>query len=62
VVGGVLVPSFRGDNINRLDPSQRAHDPTLLVEGYFHAAATLNYCRVVGALPSVASPQPRYVG
>ncbi|TDH72626.1 hypothetical protein CCR75_001034 [Bremia lactucae] len=47
VVQGEQVPSFRGDNINGYDPTQRIPDPNRLVEGYFHSAATLNYGRVL---------------
>jgi 3-deoxy-7-phosphoheptulonate synthase len=39
------VPSFRGDNINGYDPSERTPDPSRLVSAYFHSAATLNFIR-----------------
>src|SRR5688500_17534485 len=45
VIDGVTVPSFRGDNINGFDPSERKPDPSRLVTSYFHSAATLNYIR-----------------
>ncbi len=44
-VNGVEMPSFRGDNINGFDPSERTPDPSRLVSAYFHSAATLNYIR-----------------
>ena len=37
--------SFKGDNINGYDPTERKWDPNRLLEGYFHSAATLNYLR-----------------
>lgn len=39
------IPSFRGDNINGYDPSDRKPDPSRLVKSYFHSAATLNFIR-----------------
>lgn len=39
------IPSFRGDNINGYDPSDRKPDPERLVKSYFHSAATLNFIR-----------------
>ncbi|ANB12001.1 hypothetical protein AWJ20_229 [Sugiyamaella lignohabitans] len=39
------IPSFRGDNINGYDPSDRTPDPSRLVSSYFHSAATLNFIR-----------------
>lgn len=39
------IPSFRGDNINGYDPSDRTPDPRRLVDAYFHSASTLNYMR-----------------
>ena len=42
---GKEIHSFRGDNINGYDPSQRTPDPTRLVSAYFHSAATLNFMR-----------------
>jgi len=39
------VPSFRGENVNGFEPSDRSPDPTRLLHGYFHSAATLNYVR-----------------
>ncbi|KAI9818706.1 MAG: Aromatic/aminoadipate aminotransferase 1 [Thelocarpon impressellum] len=45
LVDGKQIPSFRGDNINGFDPSERTPDPSRLVSAYFHSAATLNYIR-----------------
>ncbi|KAJ7586359.1 DAHP synthetase [Mycena floridula] len=39
------VPSFRGDNVNGLDPNDRKPDPQRLINAYFHSTATLNYVR-----------------
>ncbi|KAI9791450.1 MAG: Aromatic/aminoadipate aminotransferase 1 [Piccolia ochrophora] len=45
IVNGQEIHSFRGDNINGFDPSERTPDPSRLVSAYFHSAATLNYIR-----------------
>lgn len=37
--------SFKGDNINGFEPSDRKWDPQRLLDGYWHSAATLNYLR-----------------
>lgn len=50
VEGYGVIPSFRGDNINGYDPSDRTPDPSRLVSSYFHSAATLNFIR--GSLAS----------
>lgn len=42
---GSQVYSFKGDNINGFDVSERVPDPNRLVQAYFHSAATLNYLR-----------------
>lgn len=39
------VLSFRGDNVNGLDPNDRTPDPERLISAYFHSTATLNYVR-----------------
>lgn len=39
------ISSFRGDNVNGFDPSDRKPDPKRLVDAYFHSAATINYIR-----------------
>lgn len=45
MVGGRQVPSFRGDNVNGLDPNDRTPDPERLLSAYFHSTTTLNYIR-----------------
>ena len=64
VVDGVVYPNFRGDNINSFDLSHREPDPRRLVDGYFHAAATLNYCRALvdGGIASLRSASSWEVG
>ncbi len=47
MVNGVETAAFRGDNINSFDLSARTPDPSRLVAGYFHSAATLNYARAL---------------
>lgn len=42
---GKEIHSFRGDNINGFDPSERTPDPARLVSAYFHSASTLNFMR-----------------
>lgn len=42
-IGEVL--SFRGDNVNGFEATNRTPDPQRLVDAYFHSAATLNYVR-----------------
>ncbi|KAJ8588174.1 DAHP synthetase [Rhizopogon salebrosus TDB-379] len=44
-IGDREVPSFRGDNVNGLDPNDRTPDPERLLSAYFHSTATLNYVR-----------------
>ena len=39
------IKSFKGDNINGYEPTERAWDPNRLLEGYWHSCATLNYLR-----------------
>src|SRR5215472_1214435 len=47
--GGVTLPSFRGDLVNRPEFSAeaRAADPELLLRGYERAALTLNFVRAL---------------
>ncbi len=47
VVGGVELPSYRGDIINELDftPAARIPDPAKMLQAYTQAAATLNLLR-----------------
>ena len=47
LANGKTVPSFRGENINGINPDDREHDPDRLVQGYLHAATTLNYARAL---------------
>ncbi|MCA9516896.1 MAG: 3-deoxy-7-phosphoheptulonate synthase, partial [Myxococcales bacterium] len=49
VVGGVTLPSYRGDHVNGIEPTAAARepDPERLVAAYFHSAATLNYARAL---------------
>ncbi|KAJ7091703.1 DAHP synthetase [Mycena crocata] len=44
-IGGREVLSFRGDNVNGLDPNDRTPDPERLLSAYFHSTATLNHVR-----------------
>ncbi|KAG2188258.1 hypothetical protein INT44_001011 [Umbelopsis vinacea] len=44
---GKEIPSYRGDNVNGFDPSDRKPDPERLLQAYFHSAATLNYVRAI---------------
>ncbi|ETW77676.1 hypothetical protein HETIRDRAFT_387717 [Heterobasidion irregulare TC 32-1] len=44
-IGDREVFSFRGDNVNGLDPDDRTPDPERLLSAYFHSTATLNYLR-----------------
>ncbi|HKE28878.1 MAG TPA: 3-deoxy-7-phosphoheptulonate synthase class II [Bryobacteraceae bacterium] len=47
--GGVTLPSYRGDIINRAEftAADRAPDPQLLLRGYERAALTLNFVRAL---------------
>ena len=47
VVDGEEVLTYRGDTVNQFaaGPAGRSPDPSRLVQGYFHAAATLNFLR-----------------
>jgi len=42
---GKKVFSFKGDNVNGFDPSDRTPNPERLVSAYFHSASTLNFLR-----------------
>ena len=46
-IGGVTMPSYRGDIINGIEfeKNARVADPKRLVESYFYSAASLNYLR-----------------
>ena len=39
------IMSYKGDNINGYDPTERKWDPNRLLEGYWHSAASLNFLR-----------------
>jgi len=51
VVGGVTLPSYRGDMVNSVEatPEARVPDPGRMLEGYFRATATLNLVRAFTA-------------
>ncbi|MDQ3263567.1 MAG: 3-deoxy-7-phosphoheptulonate synthase class II [Myxococcota bacterium] len=61
VVGGVELPTFRGDNVNDLaaDPRLRTPDPARLERGYFSSAATLNFVRALlkGGFANLREPE-----
>ncbi|KAJ2386924.1 Aromatic/aminoadipate aminotransferase 1, partial [Coemansia sp. RSA 2559] len=44
-VNGETILSYRGDNVNSIDPTCRRPDPKRLMDAYFHSAATINYVR-----------------
>ncbi|HLJ50528.1 MAG TPA: 3-deoxy-7-phosphoheptulonate synthase class II [Bryobacteraceae bacterium] len=46
---GVTLPAYRGDLINRADftPDARTPDPRLMMDGYSHAALTINFIRAL---------------
>ncbi|KAJ7759778.1 DAHP synthetase [Mycena maculata] len=44
-IGDREVLSFRGDNVNGLDPNDRTPDPDRLLSAYFHSTTTLNHVR-----------------
>jgi len=46
-IGDREVTSFRGDNVNGLDPNDRTPDPERLLNAYFHSTTTLNYVRAI---------------
>jgi 3-deoxy-7-phosphoheptulonate synthase len=47
--GGITLPSYRGDIVNRpgFTPADREPDPQLLLRGYERAALTLNFVRAL---------------
>jgi 3-deoxy-7-phosphoheptulonate synthase len=45
VAGHGEIMSFKGDNINGYEPTDRKWDPDRLLQGYWHSAATLNFLR-----------------
>jgi len=60
-VDGVELPSYRGDNVNAIEPNAAARiaDPQRLVKAYHHSTATLNYVRglVDGGFADLHHPQ-----
>ncbi|KAJ1900910.1 hypothetical protein LPJ66_001158 [Kickxella alabastrina] len=44
---GKTILSYRGDNVNGIDPENRKPDPQRLLAAYFHSAATVNYVRLL---------------
>lgn len=46
-IGGLIIPSYRGDMVNRVEPTpeSRRPNPKRIIEGYFRATATLNLVR-----------------
>ncbi|EIN13091.1 DAHP synthetase [Punctularia strigosozonata HHB-11173 SS5] len=46
-IGEKQVLSFRGDNVNGLDPNDRTPDPERLLRAYFYSSTTLNYVRAL---------------
>ncbi|KAJ2222691.1 hypothetical protein H4R99_006525 [Coemansia sp. RSA 1722] len=44
---GRTVMSYRGDNVNSIDPDNRRPDPQRLLSAYLHSAATINYVRLL---------------
>jgi len=47
VAGMGEIYSFKGDNINGYEVSERKWDPDRLLQGYWHSSATLNYLRAL---------------
>ncbi|POY74426.1 hypothetical protein BMF94_2620 [Rhodotorula taiwanensis] len=63
IVDGREIMSFRGDNVNGIDPSDRLPDPERLLSAYFHSAATVNHVRSLlasgfASLPSGSGQVP----
>ena len=60
--GGVTLPSYFGDLVNRPDftPEARRADPQLLVAGYMHAALTINFIRSLSAAGFADLHHPEY--
>ncbi|KAJ2158627.1 hypothetical protein GGF46_003627 [Coemansia sp. RSA 552] len=46
-VNGEKIMSYRGDNVNSIDPAQRRPDPQRLLSAYFHSASTINFVRLL---------------
>ncbi|KAI4523238.1 DAHP synthetase [Schizophyllum commune] len=60
-IGDREVVSFRGDNVNGLDPDDRTPNPERLLSAYFHSSTTLNYLRglLSSGFASLHLNQPR---
>jgi 3-deoxy-7-phosphoheptulonate synthase len=58
-IGDKVVTSFRGDNVNGLDPDDRTPNPDRLLRAYFHSTTTLNYVRALltSGFASLHSPR-----
>lgn len=61
---GKQIFSFKGDNINDFDASNREPDPDRMVQAYFHSAATLNYIRamILGGVADLHHPRSWNLG
>lgn len=48
-VGDISIPVYRGDLINHREPTERARrpNPERMLNGYYHAAASLNFIRAL---------------
>ncbi|KAJ2501183.1 hypothetical protein GGH96_002103 [Coemansia sp. RSA 1972] len=46
-VNGETIMSYRGDNVNSIDPACRRPDPQRLLQAYFHSASTVNFVRLL---------------
>jgi len=51
VEGWGEIYSYKGENINGIEPKDRQWDPKRLLEGYWHSAACLNYVRGLQSAP-----------
>ncbi len=60
--GGQVLPSYFGDLVNRPDftPEARRADPRALLDGYSHAALTLNFIRSLSAAGFADLHHPEY--
>jgi 3-deoxy-7-phosphoheptulonate synthase len=60
--GGVTLPSYFGDIVNRPEftPAARRADPRALIEAYHHAAHTLNFVRSLSAAGFADIHHPEY--
>jgi 3-deoxy-7-phosphoheptulonate synthase len=60
-IGGVKIPSYRGDNINSFEATAQARqpDPERLLQSYHQSSLTLNYIRalIVGGFADLHHPQ-----